>query len=301
MLTWTQYQRWGSETPLADIVAPNLLAFGIGCVFGLGISWLESTVARLRSLNSALTETRADLAAEQHQLGIATERERMSREIHDTLAQGLVSIVVLAQTAQAELGEHHPARASVDRIAAAAREDLTAARRLLEDGVVSAIEEVSAMLDLAIDRFEADTAIPVARDLQLGDTSGELGVALLRCLQESLANVRRHAGATSVQVSAAREAGAIVLRVLDDGCGIGDAGEGFGLRGLRARAAEVGGDAVVCERPEGGTCVAVRIPDAGSGQPSPAEPDANLVRFAPAAPTSPTELDLVGSAEGAGS
>ncbi len=260
MLTLTQYARWGSQHPVADIVVPNVLAFAIGCIFGISISWLDDSVAKLRRLNAELTAARAELAADQHRLGQATERERMSREIHDTLAQGLVSIVMLAQTAQTALDADHPARPSVDRIASTARQDLVEARRLVEGGAASAIEDTEAMLGLAIDRFEEESGLLVTRDLSLGEIPGEVGVALLRCLQESLANVRRHARASRVWVHASAEPTDVVLRVEDDGRGIGQAEHGFGIAGLHSRAHEMGGRLQIGDRPGGGTRVEVRIP-----------------------------------------
>nr|WP_241744533.1 sensor histidine kinase [Cellulosimicrobium arenosum] len=216
-----------------------------------------------------LRATQAELARSHHRAGVAAERERVAREIHDTLAQGFTSVVMLAQAAGADLdrGATDAARDRLAIVEATARENLAEARALVAaTGPVPLAAGgtlVEAVARLA-QRFGTESGVEVTTSLAdvCGLSSAEQ-VVLLRSAQEALANVRRHAAARTARVVLTQDVGATVLEVVDDGRGLPvGRTEGYGLRGMRERVAAEGGTVVVGDGPSGGTRVEVRLPAA---------------------------------------
>ncbi|MER7338706.1 sensor histidine kinase [Streptomyces sp. NPDC000075] len=222
---------------------------------------LRDERARLRA---QLADARTELAEAQKRQGAAEERERMAREIHDTLAQGFASIIVLAEAARSGLAAD-PERSTrqLSSIERTARENLAEARVLVGSGPAggTAAGSVAATLRRTLDRFAEDTGLTVEAELAEVDCDQPTRVALLRCTQESLANVRKHAAASTVSVVLARRPGAIELEVTDDGRGFAvGASRGFGLNGMRRRLEEFGGELTVTSSAGDGTRVLVLIP-----------------------------------------
>jgi signal transduction histidine kinase len=220
-----------------------------------------------------LERTRAEVAELHHAQGVAAERERWAREVHDTLAQGYTSIVVLAQTAAAELPPG--TEGAVERLALieeVARENLAEARAMVAAFSPVALDSATLVeaLERLVERFGRETGLATRLDTSaLGEGSGELSrseeVVLLRGAQEALANVRRHAAATAVVLRVSRvgsgEGGQVSVHVEDDGVGFDPtAAPGVGLAGLRDRAEQVGGALDVVSAPGEGTRVTVRVP-----------------------------------------
>lgn len=215
-----------------------------------------------------LIAARAKLAAAGRAQGILEERQRIAAEIHDTLTQGLASVVMLLEAAEASLAED---RADVgDRIEAAAstaREGLRDARRLVWDLRPDALERgpLGAALELLTVRLGQQAGIS-ARTVVTGDARAlpvELETSVLRVAQEALANVR-HARASNVTLTVSYMDDAVALDVQDDGDGF-DAdrpvplqpGGGFGLGVMCQRAEALGGTLTVeSERGEGTTVTA---------------------------------------------
>ncbi len=220
------------------------------------------------------SQERADLIAEldasRHELsrlstahGALAERERLSREIHDTLAQGFTSLLMLVQAVEAELDRSDvaEARRHLALMDETARQNLAEARALVTGGTPADLDGASlpdALRRLAA-RHEASLAVTGAvRALPAGPE-----VVVLRSCQEALANARKHAGSSAaVSIALAYADEALTVSVRDDGHGFDPAAPvgGYGLAGLRARAAEVGGTAQVRSTPGDGTTVTVRLP-----------------------------------------
>lgn len=247
---------------------------GTGLVFaialGLWITWVSEQSEERAALVERLGAAQAELASTHHAAGVLAERARLAQEIHDTLAQGFTSVVMLAQAASAELARDRlaPAAERVDQIEAVARDNLAQARALvaafgppeLESGTLA-----DALARLAT-RFEAETRVRVEVDGLdgLGAVGPEQAVVLLRAAQEALANVRKHAGAQAVRLSVQRDGDDLLLEVADDGRGLPvDVVEGVGLRGMRERVDAGGGTLEVGSGPGGGTRVSVTLPTAG--------------------------------------
>jgi len=254
----------------ADAVSTFALSMGVSLVFSLLMGlWIGGVITQSRrraDLIHELETTRAELAVAHHAHGVMAERERFAREIHDTLAQGFTSVVMLSQAAQAQL-PREPSAVS-DQLAAierTARENLAEARAVVAAFSPVALEgtDLAGALQRLADRFSAETGIAV--DVELGAAGLGLPrdreVVLLRAAQEALANVRRHADAGAVTIRLRLAEGTAQVEVSDDGSGFDPAAaSGFGLSGMRDRVADVGGDMDVETGPGRGTRIRVRVP-----------------------------------------
>jgi signal transduction histidine kinase len=254
------------------LVTGNALFTVLGYAAGVGVGLLvrrilDESAARTDRLRAELAATQQRLAEAHQRQGAADERERLAREIHDTLAQGFASIVVLAEAARAGV-ESAPDRAARQllSIEQTARENLAEARVLVGSAPHSgtAAGSIAQTLRRTLDRFAEDTGLAVDADLADLACDQPTRIALLRCTQESLANVRKHADATTVGVVLARRPDGIDLEITDDGRGFTVAtSHGFGLAGMRKRLAELGGELVVTSSPGEGTRVLAMIPTNG--------------------------------------
>ncbi|MEU4423550.1 sensor histidine kinase [Actinoplanes sp. NPDC024001] len=241
----------------------NSLAVVIGFAVGTLGALLIQRLVRDHAVDTARLRAELDLALQRQ--GAAEERNRMAREIHDTLAQGFASIVVLAEAARAGLPSDPDRTARQLRsIEQTARENLAEAR-ILVGSAPQATGTIREALRRVLDRFAEDTGVAVEADL--ADIAGDqqTRIALLRCLQESLANVRKHAAATTVGVVLAANGDTAELEITDDGRGFVVAGSrGFGLDGMRRRLAELGGELVVTSSPGDGTRILATLPASGA-------------------------------------
>ncbi|WP_327263424.1 sensor histidine kinase [Streptomyces sp. NBC_01232] len=220
--------------------------------------------ARAGLLGAELESTQARLAEAHRRQGAADERERMAREIHDTLAQGFASIIVLAEAARSTVASD-PERTGQQLVSIeqTARENFAEARVLVGSAPQSGLApgSVAVTLRRTLDRFTQDTGLTVEAELPPDVTCDQqTRIALLRCTQESLANVRKHARATTVGVVLTQHPHAIELEITDDGNGfVVEDSRGFGLDGMRKRLAELDGDLTVTSSPGDGTRILATI------------------------------------------
>jgi signal transduction histidine kinase len=251
---------WGPGETLVGLV--------LSLVMGLWVTRVLTQSAERAQLIRELESTRAELAAAHHEQGVAAERERWAREVHDTLAQGYTSIVVLAQTAAAQLEpDPEAARERLGLIEEVARENLAEARAMVAAFSPVPLEGatlVEALHRLA-ERFGRETGMSTRVDTAALDGAPALSrndeVVLLRGAQEALSNVRRHAAASAVVLRLSAVGACVSMHVEDDGVGFDpSAANGHGLAGLRSRVAEVGGELDVVSAPGEGTRVTVRVP-----------------------------------------
>jgi signal transduction histidine kinase len=236
---------------------------------------LEATLAE----NAGLHE---QLLTQAREAGVTDERQRMAREIHDTLAQGLTGIITQLQAA--EQASEDPAGWRRHFLAATrlARESLSEARRSvdalrpeplergrLSDAISDVADHWSALHGIAVQITTTGAARPMPADAEL---------ALLRTAQEGLANVARHAEARRVWVTLSYMEHEVALDVRDDGKGfepaqLGDgvagsrievslAGGGFGLVAMRQRIESLSGTLQVESEPGAGTAISACIPAA---------------------------------------
>ncbi|GLX22770.1 sensor histidine kinase [Streptomyces lavendulae] len=255
----------GSVTPGA-FLGP-LLGGAVAVATVLGYQALYRESERRRELIEELIATRAELAAAERGAGILAERERLAREIHDTLAQGLSSIQLLLRAAERALPEDAPAVEHIARAREAAQENLAEARRFVRALTPPDLEHGS--LAAALERLCSGAPGPRVRFSVSGaprPLPTPYEVALLRIAQSALANVVRHAGAGRAEITLTFMDSSVTLDVVDDGRGFDPAGVaaggdgGFGLPAMRARAESLGGLFTVESDPGQGTAVAVTLP-----------------------------------------
>ena len=172
------------------------------------------------------------------ELAVVEERNRMAREIHDTLAQGFTGIVLQLEAAE-QASEGSPAEVPnhLSRAKNLARESLQEARRSVWDLLPRALEERSIQVALhqLVDRWTADGPENASFSIsgEKREVSSDIQVTLLRVCQESLTNIRRHARATNVQVDLAFYPECTSLGVQDDG-------KGFNFEKVRAKGRQSG-------------------------------------------------------------
>jgi signal transduction histidine kinase len=148
-------------------------------------------------------------------------------------------------------------------IGATARENLAEARAMVAELTPSPLEEpLPAAIARQCDRLaaETDAAMTVRIDGDLPAQSMSSDVVLLRAAQEAFANIRKHARADAVTVELTPTGTGVRLAVTDNGIGFNGHPEGFGLRGMRARVAQVGGTMTLATAEGGGTRLTVEVP-----------------------------------------
>jgi NarL family two-component system sensor histidine kinase YdfH len=212
----------------------------------------------------------AEYAARVEDLTLLAERERLARELHDTLAQGLAGLILQLEAVDKQLARGRPERAQTITQQAMTRARMTLAevRRAIDDlraddsAAVSLAERVRAEAE----RFTAATGIPCELDWGLASpVSGALQEHAFRAIAEGLTNVARHARASRVWLRLAEVNGGLEIVVWDDGVGMeladvnGQAGH-YGLMGLRERARLAGGSLEVTSGSGLGTTLTLRLP-----------------------------------------
>jgi signal transduction histidine kinase len=263
-------ENWGA-------IVGGLMSVVFGSLFAIWITRIIEQSYERRQLIEQLEATRSELAAAEREGGRLAERQRLARDIHDTLAQGFVSIVLQLQAAESELPEEaEAARRHLERARRTARDNLAEARRLVWDLRPAPLRAASLgdALGRLADRLAEETGIAATATVTgtPRPLSAEAEVTLLRVTQEALANVARHAAADRVALTLSYMDGEAALDVRDDGVGFalgpGGAGSngGLGLPGMRERVEALGGRLAVESAPGRGTTIAVTVPE-GFGEP----------------------------------
>jgi len=251
-------------------------------LYGGGYSLVAALAHALASAEAARRQSQAlveelqaahgkmqEYAGRIEELAVVEERNRLAREMHDTLGHRLTVAAVQLEGAQ-RLIEADPDRAT--QMVGTVREQVREALAELRQTVAALRAPLEADLSLphALARlaahFETATGITIHQVLpraeELPDLPSTHRLALYRAAQEALTNIQRHAGAGQVWLVLAGDGGAVTLLVGDDGKGLSLSGDqaGFGLHGLRERAAQLGGEMHVEPRRGGGTQVSFRVP-----------------------------------------
>ena len=214
---------------------------------------------------------RVRLARQAVRMAALEERNRIARELHDTVAQGLTAITLHLEAAEA-LADADPERAqrSVRQALALARANLEEVRRSVLDLRAAPLEDrtLPEALALLLEGFAEETGIAASFSSEPGigrlPTAVETG--LYRIAQEALSNVRKHAMATSVAIRLARAVGELRLQVVDNGAGFDlaavqrSADSGFGITGMSERAHLLGGRLEGCSTLGKGTQIEAIVP-----------------------------------------
>jgi signal transduction histidine kinase len=231
-------------------------------------------------LEAALEENaglHAQLLVQAREAGVLDERQRMAREIHDTLAQGLAGILTQLQAAEQTLDEPATVRRHMTNAMNLARESLTEARRTVhavEPEVLAEARLPDAISDVTR-RWSAvnhiDAVLTTTGDPR--PMHADVEVTLLRAAQEALANVAKHAKASRVGLTLSYMEDLVTLDVRDDGVGFepntkranGSTNGGFGLAGMRQRVQRLAGRLDIESEPGGGTAISASVPAIPAG------------------------------------
>jgi signal transduction histidine kinase len=254
----------GTSLPeLGQTAVTVAISLGFSLAFGFWISRIADLSEERRRLLENLTAAQHELAILHRDTGVTSERERLARELHDTIAQSLAGLVLLGQRSRRDLAAGTLTDATLELLESGARDALAETRSLV---AASAPVELNAGIAAALtrlgERFSRETGIEVIVTAE-PDTrlDRDTEVVLLRCAQEGLANVRKHADAKTARIELTVNAVEATMTVVDDGRGFDPAASsgGFGLTGLRDRIALVGGSVSVDGTP-GATTLTARLP-----------------------------------------
>ena len=188
------------------------------------------------------------------------ERLRIARELHDEVGQALTAVLLQLDRAQASIGGEPAQRVREAREAARVTlEEVRAIARNLRPEALDDLGLAAALRQLCVEAER--TGVLIDRDISSGVTlDREAEVVVYRVAQEAITNALRHAGAEQIRLTLQPDGDFTVLRIRDDGRGIGHAPEGAGLRGMRERAVLVGGRLELADSPGGGTSVTLTLP-----------------------------------------
>ena len=279
VVAWLHPQHWH----IAVAIGP-----GIGTIFAVAIyvsyRALHREALTQRRIAEELAATQQELAATEHQAGRLEERERLARDIHDTLAQGLSSIVLLARAGRAsastgEAASPESKNAAPDvfsTIEDTARDNLAEARRFVRDLTAPSaqVDLPDAITEILQRMRRRGSGLGESTEFRAnfsGDTHRRLPesvvTAVVRCVQEALNNVAKHAHADHAVVSVAVLGDELTVDIFDDGRGFDPAqapqqesSHGYGLGGIQQRIAALSGTVNIESTPGEGTVVAARIP-----------------------------------------
>jgi len=245
-------------------------------VGGYLVMYIQQTHAHaaLAAAHHELERTHRHLQASAERieaLTMLTERQRLARELHDTLAQGLAGVIMQLQVADAYQREqqYDRAHAIVQQALERSQTALQEARQAIGDlrNVSSKTADLARSIREEIERFTAATGIPCQADLDgLGAISVPLEEQVRRMIVEGSTNVARHARACQVWVQARSKAGNVEIELRDDGVGFEPtrvemlAGH-YGLLGLEERARLCGGTLVIHSAPGAGTAIHLCLPE----------------------------------------
>jgi signal transduction histidine kinase len=276
---WPTVELW---VLFVTVIVVQTLAIGFGAVIGEKLAEVSAqrkeAVTRLEAALEENAGLHAQLLAQAREAGVLDERQRMAREIHDTLAQGLTGIITQLEAVQQSRDRPDDWQRHLENAARLARDSLAEARRSVQAGRPGSLDGAQlpdALAEVAR-QWSAMSGVPVEVNTT-GDVlplHPEIEVALLRTAQEALANVAKHAGASRVGLTLSYMGDVVTLDVRDDGVGFKVPGEsgtqstakGFGLTAMRQRVNRVAGTLTVESEPGGGTAISARVPSIGVKQ-----------------------------------
>lgn len=224
----------------------------------------QRLLVELETANRRLTE----YADRIEDLTLANERQRMARELHDTLAQGLAGLVLQLEAADLHLAGGRPDRAQaiVQQAMTRARAALAESRRAI-DGLRKRLpDDLEETIPAEVEHFTSATGVPCPLEISLPESLPEaIQELVFRTVAEGLTNIARHAHAHHAQVGIRSDQTSLEIYVTDDGIGF-DAAKGldrmghYGLTGLRERARQAGGALEIESSAGGGSTLKMRIP-----------------------------------------
>jgi NarL family two-component system sensor histidine kinase YdfH len=221
----------------------------------------------LEAANRRLTED-ADRIED---LTLAAERQRMARELHDTLAQGLAGLVLQLEAADLHLAGGRPDRAQtiVQQAMTRARAALAESRRAIDGLRTQLPDDLEETIPAEVEHFTSTTGVPCTLEMSVPKPLTEaIRDLIFRSVAEGLTNIARHARARRARVSIRRSGDALEIAIADDGMGFDAARDSermghYGLTGLRERARQAGGSLEIESGAGKGTILKMHIPIKG--------------------------------------
>jgi signal transduction histidine kinase len=236
----------------------------ISTIIGAFISSIIVQSTERQRLIDDLTRSRANLMRVEREAGRLTERQRLARDIHDTLAQHFTSIIM--HLAAAKHGNPQAVQSEVQQAEDAAREGLGEIRRIVWDMQPEQIEKASlveAVEELAA-RWSAENGVLVKMNVTGAPHSltASAETALLRISQEAMHNITKHARAKNVNITFSFMEDMLAMDIVDDGLGFDPSknSNGFGMKTMRDRIEELGGELTIESERGRGTAIAVSLP-----------------------------------------
>ena len=269
MLACVILPRWWELVAAAGLLCVSLVAVAapggnIGAVVGPSIGTvlavfivhayraLRAEADHYKQMADDLRSAQRERAAAEHAAGVAQERARLAREVHDTMAQGLSSIVLLGRALDKQLGDDAAARETLDVIRSTAADNLAEARRFVKINSADTVSvedkpqrvalpvRLERLAQAASDRQRA-LGEPLEVQVNAVDLPEPAASVAERMVREGLSNIVRHAGASKAVITVDKLGATATIDVFDNGRGISGK-EGYGLKGLRARVEEIGGE-----------------------------------------------------------
>lgn len=259
------------------VVAIQTGVIGLGIMGGEKLTQLSEQRGRaVIELEDALAENAAlqsKLMDQARNAGVIEERQRMAREIHDTIAQGLIGVITQLEAAGRAADDHVEVRQRIDNAGRLARENLAEARRSVDALMPQELEKrgLPEAIGDVVERWGELNHLPAEMSVTGVPQTlhPEVEVTLLRMAQEALSNVAKHARASKVRVTLSYMEDVVSLDVKDDGRGFEEASSngGFGLTAMRQRVSGLQGSLTI-ESGEGlGTALSATVPTLIAGDP----------------------------------
>ena len=257
--------RLGNGTDVAMLLGPLAVAVMLTLIYDR----IQHDAEEQRRLHAEVSLAQGQLAASERRAGTIAERERVSREIHDTVTQGLASSLLLLEAANREW-PGAAARDSLRHATTLLRGNLAETRSLVHELASPGLESTPLPDALLLAARQYVPAATVVVTGGAAPVSPEVRHALLRVVQSAASNIALHASASVAALTLGYLPDAVTLDIYDDGAGFDPAAAappstagGYGLRAMRQRVEQLGGTFSVQSAPGEGTIVAAQLPVEG--------------------------------------
>jgi signal transduction histidine kinase len=279
LIVWSQALNVGKSVHITgEILVVSVAVIGWSVLLALWMRTVMRESAERKRLIEQLETAQNNLAAVERQAGMLQERQRLAQEIHDTLAQGFISIIMQLEAVDQVLPQASTTvRGHLLQALNTARSNLAEARRLVMALRPEPLEGAS--LPEALGRVAKKWSQETGTRAEFNVTGTpctlhpEVEVTLLRAMQEALANIHKHAQAQQASITLSYMDDQVALDIHDDGIGFDpndlaqpplrapdQAQGGFGLRAMRERVSQFGGEVIVESAAGQGTTLAIQIP-----------------------------------------
>jgi signal transduction histidine kinase len=250
----------GESADAVLAVAPACVAGAVTSVaFGIFVHRVIDQSVDRYELIEELEASRAEVERLSHEAGVAAERRRLAAELHDTVTQGLSSIVMLSQAARTA-SDGRRREEHLELIERTARANLAEARAMVE--TLAAEDPGPVQAETALAELAETAGASFAVEGEPRHLAPATAVALVRAVQEALRNIEKHAAGAAARVRLVYRESDVAVSVADDGPGFDPEAptSGFGLRGVRNRMLGLGGTFEVDSAPGRGATVRLEVP-----------------------------------------